>query len=108
MASPASAGAEYKCKGDRVEKSGSTKFKIRRSGADFSIEKSGSTVGRVKKRGSKLAVEVSGSTKATIDNGKIYKGGSTWASVSDAQKQFDCGGDVAAGLWVLFKIGKLP
>ena len=49
-----------------------------------------------------------GSTQATIENGKIYKGGSTWASVSDAQKKFDCDGNVAATLWVLFQIGVLP
>jgi hypothetical protein len=28
--------------------------------------------------------------------------------VSDAQRQFDCDGNVAATLWVLFKIGVLP
>lgn len=109
LATAASAQAgDYQCKGNGVEKSGSTKFTIRRSGSDFSIEKSGSTIGRVKKRGSKMVVEISGSTKATIENGKIYKSGSTWAKVSDAQKQFECGGHVAASLWVLFKLGKLP
>lgn len=104
----APAAAEYKCKNDRIEKGGSTKFTVRRSGADFSIEKGGSTKARIVQRGSKLAVEVGGSTKATIENGKIYKGGSSWGRVSDAQRRFDCDGNVAGALWVLFQIGVLP
>jgi len=108
LASPAAAGPAYKCSGDRVEKGGSTQFTIRRSGSEFSIEKGGSTKAQVKQRGSKLAVEVGGSTKATIENGKIEKGGSSWGSVSDAQRKFDCDGPVAASLWVLFEIGVLP
>lgn len=99
--------ADYKCKGDRVEKSGSTKYKIRTSGSDYTVEKSGSTRGKARKRGSKYAVEVSGSTKATIENGKIYKSGSTWAKISDAQRTFDCPPVVAATLWVLMKEGRL-
>lgn len=106
VATPVGA-AEYKCKGDRVEKSGSTKYKVRTSGSDYTIEKSGSTRGKAKKRGSKYAVEVSGSTKATIENGKIYKSGSTWASVRDAQSKYDCPDIVAATLWVLDKVGRL-
>lgn len=104
----APAYADYVCKDNRVEKGGSTQFTIRRSGSDFTVEKGGSTKGKAVQRGSKIDVEVGGSTKATIENGKIYKGGSTWASVSDAQRQFDCDGNVAATLWVLFKIGVLP
>lgn len=107
-AAPAEAGPTYKCQGDRVEKGGSTQFTIRRSGADLTIEKGGSTKAKTVKRGSKMVVEVGGSTKAEIENGKISKGGSSWASVSDAQREFDCGGDVAASLWVLFKLGVLP
>ncbi len=99
--------ADYKCKGDRVEKSGSTKYKVRTSGSDYTIEKSGSTKGKAKKSGSKYRVEVSGSTQATIENGKIYKSGSTWAKVSDAQRVFDCPPVVAATLWVLQQKGKL-
>ncbi len=108
VASPATASPDYKCKSDRVEKGGSTQFTIRRSGAEFTVEKGGSTKAKVVKRGSKMVVEVGGSSKADIENGKIYKGGSSWASVSDAQRQFDCDGDVAASLWVLFKLGVLP
>jgi hypothetical protein len=107
-ASSAAAGPDYKCQSDRVEKGGSTQFTIRRSGADFSIEKGGSTKARVVARGSKLAVEVGGSTKATIENGKIEKGGSSWSTASEAQRQFDCDAPVAAALWVLFQIGVLP
>ena len=104
----APAAADYKCKDNRVEKGGSTQFTIRRSGGDLTIEKGGSTKGKAVQRGSKLDVEVGGSTKATIENGKILKGGSSWASVSDAQRKFDCDGNVAATLWVLFEIGVLP
>jgi hypothetical protein len=105
---PAAAGPDYKCKDNRVEKGGSTQFTVRRSGADITIEKGGSTKGKAVQRGSKHHVEVGGSTKATIANGKIEKGGSSWASVSDAQRTFDCDGTVAATLWVLFQIGVLP
>lgn len=107
-ASPAAASPEYKCKDNRVEKGGSTKFTIRRSGGDLSVEKGGSTKARAVKRGDKLVVEVGGSSKATISNGKIEKGGSSWSTVSEAQRQFDCDGDAAATLWVLFKLGVLP
>ncbi|MGE0871105.1 MAG: hypothetical protein AB7P03_21250 [Kofleriaceae bacterium] len=106
LASPALAG-EYKCSGDRVEKAGSTKFTIRRSGGDFSVEVGGSTKGRAVQRGGKLVVEIGGSTKATIEDGKITKGGSSWGTVAEAQRQFDCDGNVAATLWVLFKLGVL-
>jgi hypothetical protein len=106
LAAPAVAGPT-KCKDDRVEKSGSTQFTIRRSGSDLTIEKR-STKAKVVSRGSKMVVEVSGSTKAEIENGKIYKSGSTWGSISDAQREFDCDGTVAASLWVLFKLGVLP
>ncbi|MCA9556852.1 MAG: hypothetical protein KC933_42905 [Myxococcales bacterium] len=108
IAGPAVASPEYKCKDNRVEKSGSTKFTVRRSGTDLTIEKSGSTQGKAVQRGSKMAVEVSGSATATTENGKIYKSGSTWGTVADAQKQFDCDGTVAATLWVLFQLGILP
>jgi hypothetical protein len=99
--------ADYVCKGDSVEKSGSTHFKVRTSGSDYTVEKSGSTKGKAVKRGNKYEVEVSGSTKASIENGKIYKSGSTWASVSDAQRVFDCPDIVAATLWVLMQTGQL-
>jgi len=99
--------ADYKCNGDRVEKSGSTQYTVRTSGSDITIEKGGSTKGKAVKRGSKYAVEVGGSTVATFENGKIEKGGSSWATVSDAQRMFDCPGDVAATLWVLTKNGNL-
>lgn len=99
--------SEYKCSGDRVEKSGSTKYTIRSSGSNYTIEKSGSTVGHAVQRGSKYYVEVSGSTVATIENGKIEKSGSSWATVSEAQRTYDCPDIVAATLWVLEKAGKL-
>ena len=106
IAQDAHAGV-YTCKGDSVEQGGSTKYKVRRSGTTITIEKGGSTKGKAVLRGSKYVVEVGGSTKATIENGKILKGGSTWASVSDAQKVYDCGGTVAATLWVLEAVNAL-
>jgi hypothetical protein len=105
--STAASAAEYQCKGDSVEKSGSTQYKVRTSGSDYTIEKSGSTKGKAVKSGSKYTVEVSGSTVATIENGKIYKSGSSWASVGDAQRKYDCPDVVAAALWVLDQTGKL-
>ena len=107
LAAPAVLAADYKCNGDRVEKSGSTQYTVRTSGSDITIEKGGSTKGKAVRRGSKYAVEVGGSTVATFENGKIEKGGSSWATVSDAQREYDCPGDVAATLWVLAKSGKL-
>jgi hypothetical protein len=105
----APAAADYKCQDNRVEKGGSTQFTIRRGGGDnLTIEKGGSTKGKLIQRGSKLEVEVGGSTKATIENGKIYKNNSSWGTVEGAQRQFDCDGNVAATLWVLFQIGVLP
>jgi hypothetical protein len=108
LSSSALASPDYQCKGDRVEKGSLTKFTIRRSGSDFAIEKNGSTVGNGVKRNSKIFVEVSGSTKATIENGKIEKNSLSWGTVADAQREFACDGEVAATLWVLFKLGILP
>ena len=67
----------------------------------------GSTKGKAVKRGSKWYVEVGGSTQATFENGKIEKGGSSWATASDAQRTYDCNADVAATLWVLAEKGQL-
>lgn len=106
LATPAMA-ADYKCNGNRVEKSGSTHYTVRTSGSDITIEKSGSTKGKAVKRGSKYYVEVSGSTQATFENGRIEKSGSSWGTVSEAQRMFDCPDEVAATLWVLTKLGKL-
>lgn len=99
--------ADYVCKGDRVEKGGSTQYTIRTSGSDYTIEKGGSTKGKAVKRGSQYSVEIGGSTQATIENGTIYKGGSTWKKVDDAQRVFDCPDVIAATLWVLTEKGAL-
>lgn len=106
VASPAFA-TDYVCRGERVEKSGSTQYTVRTSGSDYTIEKSGSTKGKAVRRSSNYAVEVSGSTLATIENGKIYKSGSSWGTVEEARRTFDCPDVVAATLWVLTKTGKL-
>jgi hypothetical protein len=99
--------ADFKCNNGRVEKSGSTQYTYKESSSEIVIEKGGSTKGKAVKRGSKWYVEIGGSTQATFENGKIEKGGSSWASVSDAQRTFDCNADVAATLWVLMQKGVL-
>jgi hypothetical protein len=99
--------ADYRCNNGRVEKSGSTQYSYRESSSEIVVEKGGSTKGKAVKRGSKWYVEVGGSTQATFENGKIEKGGSSWATVSDAQRTWDCNADVAATLWVLKEKGVL-
>ncbi|MFY0526801.1 hypothetical protein ACN28I_27880 [Archangium gephyra] len=78
LASAPAWAADYKCNGNRVEKGGSTRYTVRTSGPDITIEKGGGTRGKAVKRGNDYAVEVGGSTQATIEKGRIYKGGSTW------------------------------
>ncbi len=99
--------ADYKCNSGRVEKSGSTQYAYKESSSEIVIEKGGSTKGKAVKRGSKWYVEIGGSTQATFENGKIEKGGSSWATVSDAQRKYDCNADVAATLWVLDQKGAI-
>ncbi|MDP3504690.1 MAG: hypothetical protein Q8S33_30410 [Myxococcales bacterium] len=99
--------ADYKCNNGRVEKSGSTQYAYKESSSEIVIEKGGSTKGKAVKRGSKWHVEIGGSTQATFENGKIEKGGSSWATVSDAQRKYDCNADVAATLWVLDQKGAI-
>lgn len=107
LASAPAIAADYKCHGNRVEKGGSTRYTVRTSGSDITIEKGGDTRGKAVKRGGNYAVEVGGNTQATIENGRIYKGGSTWGSVSEAQRVYDCPDIVAATLWVLEQKGQL-
>ncbi|XXF81478.1 hypothetical protein P2318_17485 [Myxococcaceae bacterium GXIMD 01537] len=107
LATAPALAADYKCNGSRVEQSGLTRYSVRTSGSDIAIEKSGITRGRAIKRGNHYSVEVSGITQATIENGKIYKSGVTWGTVSEAQRVFDCPDTVAATLWVLERAGKL-
>ena len=56
-------------------------------------------------------VEKSGSTQYTYKESSseivIEKGGSSWATASDAQRTYDCNADVAATLWVLSQKGAL-
>lgn len=106
VAGPAQA-AEFKCAGNRVEKAGSTQYTVRRSGADLAIEKDGSVRGQAVRRGDIYVIEVRGNPWATIENGRIYKGSAPWASVSDAQRVYDCPDIVAATIWVLEQQGAL-
>ncbi len=99
--------ADYKCSNGRVEKGGSTQYAYKESSSEIVVEKGGSTKGKAVKRSSKWYVEIGGSTQATFENGKIEKGGSSWATVSEAQRKYDCNADVAATLWVLDQKGVL-
>ena len=105
-ATPAVA-ADYVCKGEYVEKSGSTQYKVVWSSGKYTVEKSGGTRGYAIQGSGKFTVEASGSTLATIENDKIYKSGSSWATIAEAQKIYDCPGTIAATLWVLKQTGKL-
>lgn len=107
LASVSAFAADYKCSSGRVEKSGSTQYTYKESSSEIVVEKGGSTKGKAVKRGSKWYVEIGGSTQATFENGKIEKGGSSWATASDAQRTYDCNSDVAATLWVLAQKGAL-
>ena len=106
FATPAVA-ADYKCNNGRVEKGGSTQYTYKESSSEIVIEKGGSSKGKAVKRGSKWSVEIGGSTQATFENGKIEKGGSSWATASEAQRTYDCNADVASTLWVLAEKGAL-
>ena len=99
--------AEFKCRQGRVTKSGSTHYNYREYGSEVIITRSGSTRGRATRSGSKWVVKVSGSSKARFDNYKIYRSGSSWATISEAQWRFDCPSHVAATLWVLMELGEL-
>jgi hypothetical protein len=99
--------ADFKCNSGRVEKGGSTQYTYKQGSSEIVIEKGGSTKGKAVLRGSKWYVEIGGSTQATIENGKIEKGGSSWSTASDAQRTYDCPADVAATLWVLAEKGAL-
>lgn len=102
----AAIAADYRCSGDRLEKSGSTVGKYRESGSDYYFEKAGSTLGKASKSGSTYRIEIGGSTVATVNGKRIEKGGSSWSTVDEARREFDCPDIVAAGFWVLKKNGK--
>ncbi len=101
--------ADYKCIGERIEKSGSTWGYARVSGSDYRIEKGSSTIGFVKNKGSKWAIEDTGSNTLAWLNGSSIENpnGSTWTSLSNARSFCDGPDPVAAGLWVLNAYNKL-
>lgn len=101
--------ADFKCIGERIEKSGSTWGTFKESGSEYRIEKSGYTIARVINRSGKWAVEDTGSnTLAWINGSRIEKqNGSSWADLSDAKSFCDGPDQVAAAMWVLSKLGKL-
>lgn len=101
--------AEYKCIGERIEKSGSTWGYARVSGSDYRIEKGSSTIGFVKNKGSKWAIEDTGSNTLGWLNGSNIESanGSTWTSLSNAKSFCDGPDPVAAALWVLNEYDKL-
>jgi hypothetical protein len=101
--------ADYKCIGDRIEKSGSTWGYAKTSGSDYRIEKGSSTIAFVKNRSGKWAIEDAGNNTLGWLNGSSIEttNGSTWTSLSDAKLFCDGLDPVAAAIWVLGKSGKL-
>lgn len=108
LAAEASA-AVYVCKGERIEKNGSTWGYARSSGSDYRIEKGSSSIGWAKKAGSYWRIETfGGSTLGWLKGSRIEKpGGSTWASLDDAKKLAECSDPIAAALWILNELKKL-
>lgn len=105
----AASAADFVCKGERIEKSGSTWGYARSAGSDHRIEKGSSSIGWARNRGSKWAVETfGGSTLGWLNGSRIeHFNGSTWASLDDARRLADCPDPVAAALWVLQATGRL-
>ena len=98
--------ADSKCTGNRVERGGSTQYTVRRSGAETIIERLGNAHGRVVEQAQGHAITVDGQTVATLYEGHIYRQGSRWASVGEAQRVYDCPDLIAATLWVLDRTGR--
>ena len=98
---------EYRCRDNRVTKSGGTHFVIRTTGSGFKVQKSGGTIANIDKNSNRWAVKVSGGTKASFDDKRIYRRGGTWAQVRDAKLVFDCPDHWAAALWVLRELSLL-
>lgn len=101
--------ADYKCIGERIEKSGSTWGYAKKSGSDYRIEKGSYTIAFVKNRSGKWAIEDAGSnTLGWLNGSSIEKvNGSTWTSLSNARSFCDGPDPVAAAMWVLNQNGKL-
>jgi hypothetical protein len=106
--SPAVA-ADYQCKGDRIEKSGSTWGYAKDSNGDYRIEKGGSSIGWAKKAGSDWRIETfGGSTLGWLKSGRIESaGGSTITSIDTAKSFCDCPEPIAAALYILNREGRL-
>ena len=110
LAGPAAAEAEYRCKGERIEKGSLTWGYAKASGSDYRIEKGSSSIGWAKKRNSKWSIETfGGSTLGWLSGDRIERpNGSTWTTLSHAKCLVRGGPDaVAAALWVLNQHGKL-
>ena len=98
--------ADFKCKGERIEKTGSIWGYARQSGADFRIEKGSSTIGWVKNAGDYWRVETpAGATLAWLKEARIETpGGSTWVTLNAIEDLAECPIPVTAGLWVLIQV----
>ena len=101
--------ADYKCIGDRIEKSGSTWGYAKTSGSDYRIEKGSSTIAFVKNRSGKWAIEDAGNNTLGWLNGSSVEttNGSTWTGLSEAKSFCDGPDPIAAAIWILGKNGKL-
>jgi hypothetical protein len=110
LAGPAAADPVYRCKGERIEKGGSTWGYARQAGSDYRIEKGSSSIAWAKKRGSRWSIETfAGSTLGWLDGDRIEKpNGLTWATLSDARCLVRDGPDaVASVIWILGELGRL-
>ena len=96
---------EFICKGERIEKRGSTWGYARSIASGFRIEKDSGTIGWVKKAGSYWRIEsLAGSTIGWFRDSRIETpGGSTWMKLSDIEKLADCPVPITSGLWVLLQ-----
>ena len=102
--------AEFECKGERIERNGSTwGYAKNYSGSDYRIEKGSYTIAFVKKQGSKWRIEDTAKTTLGWLNGSTIEkpNGSSWTSLSTAKSLCKGPDEIAAALWVLKQHNKL-
>src|SRR5690554_1420201 len=102
--------AEFECKGDRIERNGSTwGYAKNYSSSDYRIEKGSYTIAFVKKQGSKWKIEdTAKNTLGRLNGNTIEKpNGYSWTSLSTAKSLCNGPDEIAAAIWVLKQHNKL-
>jgi len=102
--------AEFECKGDRIERNGSTwGYAKKYSSSDYRIEKGSYTIAFVKKQGSKWRIEDTGNNTLGWLNGNTIEkvNGYSWTSLSTAKSLCNGPDQIAAAIWVLKQHNKL-